>query len=91
MKNQLRPCMIIDRPQVLRDNVHVGGAHASQKGGEATVTTLAKELNAYAAEYARLADEAWTRDYGREKEKGTEHHLNLKIYGCENGQKEDAA
>ncbi len=82
MTNKLRPCMIIDRPQVLRDNVRAGGAHASQGGGEATVTTLAGELNAYAREYAALADEAWVSEYGMKKEKGTEGHLDLKVYGC---------
>lgn len=91
MANRLRPCMIIDRPQVLRDNVQFGQASASQKGGEATVTTLAEELNEYAREYTNLADEAWVTEYGRERETGTEGHLDLRIYGCGNGKKQQAA
>jgi len=91
MHNKLRPCMVIDRPQVFRDCVHAGGARASQRGGEATVTTLARALNDYARRYAELADEAWITEFGQERETGTEHHLELKIYGCENGRTKTAA
>jgi len=75
MKNRLRPCMIIDRPQVLRDVVAKAGAKASQGGGWDTVTKLAPALDEYARRYAEITEEAWKREYGEEVETGTEHHI----------------
>lgn len=75
MKNRLRPCMIIDRPQVLREVVARTGARPSQGGGWDTITRLAPALDAYARRYAEITEEAWEKEYGEEREKGTEHHI----------------
>ncbi len=57
--NLLRPCMIIDNPNVLREVVKESGAYPTHEGAETIVNDLAPQLNQYAEEYARLADKAW--------------------------------
>ncbi len=73
--NLLRPCMVIDRPQVLRDVVASNGAVPSQGGGWDTVTTLGPQLDAYAREYEKIATQIWDNEYKGPKETGTEHHI----------------
>ncbi len=75
MTNRLRPCMIIDRPQVLRDVVYKAGAQASQGGGWDTLTKLAPALDEYARGYAEITEKAWREEYGGQPESGTEHHI----------------
>lgn len=75
MKNRLRPCMIIDRPQVLRDVVALSGAKASQGGGWDTITKLAPALDEYAKKYAEITEDAWEKEYGEKREENTEHHI----------------
>jgi len=76
MKNRLRPCMIIDRPQVLRDVIARSGAKPTQQGGEATLTTLAPALNDYAKKYAEIAEEAWEKEYSQPREVDIEYHID---------------
>ena len=57
--NLLRPCMIIDNPAVLREVVKEGGAYPTHDGAETIINELAPSLDQYAAEYAKLANEAW--------------------------------
>ncbi len=73
--NLLRPCMVIDRPQVLRDVVASTGAVPSQGGGWETVTTLGPRLDDYAREYEKIATPLWDNEYKGPKETGTEHHI----------------
>ena len=73
--NLLRPCMVIDRPQVLRDVVASTGAVPSQGGGWETVTTLGPLLDEYAREYEKIATPLWDTEYKGPKETGTEHHI----------------
>ncbi|MFC1522088.1 radical SAM protein [Elusimicrobiota bacterium] len=78
MKNRLRPCMIIDRPQILRDVVACSGARATQDGGWDTITWLAPALDKYAKEYDRIASDAWKKEYKEQVEIGTGHHIGNK-------------
>lgn len=73
--NPLRPCPIIDRPQILRDIVAKFHPTPSQQGGEATITRLAGELNRYARELQALMDPVWEREYGGRREVGTDFHI----------------
>ena len=61
--NLLTPCMIIDNPQILRDVVKKFDAKPSQKGGEATVTTLSKDLDKYSENYHKIIDPVWQKEF----------------------------
>jgi len=63
--NLLRPCMIIDVPDVLRDVVNICGAHPTHKGADAIVNDLADSINVYAKEYRELADAKWAELTGK--------------------------
>ncbi len=67
-ENHLRPCSIIDNPQVLRDAVVEGSAYATHDGAETIITDLAKDLDKYAAEYKEIADKAWEQEYTPDEE-----------------------
>lgn len=61
-KNMLRPCMIIDHPEVLREIVAETGAHATDDGGEKLLTERAAALDKYSAAWGKLADKAWEQE-----------------------------
>lgn len=76
MTNPLRPCMIIDRPQVLRDHVQRFGAKPSQPGAETILTgKLAAEIDGIATEWKGYADKIWAENYGGLPEVDTDHHI----------------
>jgi len=75
IENPLRPCPIIDRPQILRDTVAKFHPKPSQQGGEAVVTDLAPELNHYARDLRDIMDPVWEREYGGRREVGTDFHI----------------
>lgn len=58
-ENLLRPCMIIDNTQVLRDVVVSCGARPTHAEAERLITDFGPALDAYAAAYKPIADEAW--------------------------------
>ena len=62
-KNLLRPCPIIDHPQVLRGLVKKFGAKPTHEGAETILTDLAEHLDGYSAELARVYDPIWAREY----------------------------
>ncbi|MDD3777214.1 MAG: radical SAM protein [Actinomycetota bacterium] len=66
--NHLRPCTIIDNPQVLRDIVAESGAYATHDGAETIITDLAKELDQYSEDYKKVADKAWAEEYEPQEE-----------------------
>ncbi|MEN6429235.1 MAG: hypothetical protein ABFC80_00090, partial [Coriobacteriales bacterium] len=57
--NLLRPCMIMDHPQILRDAVAASGAHPTHEGAEVLLGEFAPMLDAYAETYRPIADKAW--------------------------------
>jgi MoaA/NifB/PqqE/SkfB family radical SAM enzyme len=57
--NLLRPCMIIDHPNVLREIVAENGAHPTHHGAETIITDLAEALDQYAEEFSKLVDPVW--------------------------------
>ncbi|MBN2169510.1 MAG: radical SAM protein [Actinobacteria bacterium] len=57
--NLYRPCMIIDVPEVLREVVSACDAHPTHEGAEAIISDLAPELDKYAEDYRKMADQAW--------------------------------
>ncbi len=57
--NMLRACMIIDRPEILREHCHRCGAKPTHAGGESILTTLADDIDKYALGVKELYDSAW--------------------------------
>jgi len=57
--NLLRPCMIIDVPEVLREVVTVCGAHPTHYGADAVINELAQDMDRYSETYHRMADTKW--------------------------------
>ena len=64
-KNMLRPCVIIDHPETLRETVAEYGAYPTHDGAETLITEMADYLDNYTVEYGKLADEAW-KHYGKQ-------------------------
>jgi len=60
--NHLRPCMIIDHPEILREAVREHGARPTYDGGEALLEKAADALDAYAAHWGKLADNEWVAE-----------------------------
>jgi MoaA/NifB/PqqE/SkfB family radical SAM enzyme len=60
--NYLRPCMIIDHPQVLREAVRESGAYPTYEGGQGLLTRCASGLDAIAADWGRVADREWVEE-----------------------------
>lgn len=61
--NLLRPCMIVDCPDVLEEVVRECGARPTHPGAETIITDLREPIRKYAAAYARYADRAWESEY----------------------------
>ncbi len=59
--NLLRPCMVVDHPDLLRTLVDQSEARPTFEGADAIVLKPAvrKQMDAYAREWAALAEEAW--------------------------------
>jgi len=58
--NYLRPCMIIDHPEILREIVAEGGARPTHPGAEDILQgPMAEKIDANAAAYAEIADAEW--------------------------------
>ena len=58
-ENLLRPCLLVDKPELGRRLALETGAHFTHPGAEALFTTLAPAMDRFAEAYALLADKAW--------------------------------
>jgi hypothetical protein len=72
--NLLRPCMLIDHPDVGREIFASEGAYATHDGAEEIFTGLADSMDEYAAAYGEIADPAWEEEF-------KDHPLKTKITG----------
>ncbi|MBW1699971.1 MAG: radical SAM protein [Deltaproteobacteria bacterium] len=61
--NHLRPCMIIDNPQVMREVIQKTGARFTHPGAEEIYTVHKDKMDAYAARWGELADRIWKTEY----------------------------
>lgn len=61
--NLLRPCMLIDHPEVGRELFAAEGAYATHEGADEIFTVLAGQMDAYANDYAAIADEVWQEEF----------------------------
>jgi MoaA/NifB/PqqE/SkfB family radical SAM enzyme len=57
--NLLRACMIIDRPEVLREYFERYGVRPTHDGAETIVTSLSSDIDRYAGNIAPIFDHAW--------------------------------
>jgi hypothetical protein len=60
--NTLRPCPIIDHPQVMWSIIQQHGAKATHRGAEKTFTTFMPESNEYSAKVAEIMDDFWEKE-----------------------------
>ena len=66
--NHLRPCMIIDNPDVMRDVIKRNRCYFTHPGAEEIYTFRSKYMDNYAKAYAPLADWVWKEEYLNLKE-----------------------
>lgn len=64
--NLLRPCMLIDHPEVGRELFRTEGAYSTHDGAAEIFTDLAREMDDYAGRYGEIADPAWEREFAAE-------------------------
>ncbi len=57
--NLLRPCMLIDRPDVFRQYAREHGARPTHPGAETLIEDLAPGLDRHARAWAKIADQRW--------------------------------
>ena len=65
-ENLLRPCMLIDHPEVGREMFDSAGAYATHDGAAEIFTGLAESMDDYAGRYAEIADQAWEKEFSGE-------------------------
>ena len=61
--NLLRPCMLIDHPEVGRELFASEGAYPTHEGADEIFVGLADKMDAYSKDYAAIADEAWEEEF----------------------------
>ncbi|MBT1071463.1 radical SAM protein [Pelotalea chapellei] len=61
--NLLRPCMLIDHPEVGREIFASEGAYPTHDGAEEIFTVLAGEMDTYSRAYGKIADAVWETEF----------------------------
>jgi len=59
--NMLRPCPMLENPQLLREMIERTGAHSSNLEGAETVEELCGRCDAYAEHWKPVADDLWEK------------------------------
>lgn len=62
-ENLLRPCMLIDHPEIGREFFQSPGVYATHNGAEQIFTGLAENMDGYAGRYGEIADQAWEKEF----------------------------
>jgi MoaA/NifB/PqqE/SkfB family radical SAM enzyme len=62
--NLLRPCMLIDHPEVGRELFRAEGAYPTHEGADGIFNELAPAMDRYATDYGAIADAAWEKEFG---------------------------
>ncbi|MGI5849676.1 MAG: radical SAM protein [Christensenellales bacterium] len=72
VENLLRPCMIIDHPEILKEIIEKYGAKETHDGAATIINELYEQLMKNAEEWKTISDEIWKRDFSWKKvpEKG---------------------
>ncbi|MCF0146165.1 MAG: radical SAM protein [Eubacterium sp.] len=66
-RNHLRPCPMLENPDLLRDMVKRSGAHGTNAESEETADHLCAKCDDYAKEWAPVADEIWASQFHMKK------------------------
>ena len=61
-QNHLRPCPMLENPELLRDMVKETGAHQTNLESPESVDHLCEKCDAYAKEWSNVADEEWASE-----------------------------
>ena len=78
-RNHLRPCPMLENPEILQELVHKTNAHSTDLESPETVEHLCGKCKEYAAKWGPVADEIWNR---------TEHKIpKYQNYAPENREK----
>ncbi len=78
-RNHLRPCPMLENPEILQELVHKTNAHSTDLESPETVEHLCGKCREYAAKWGPVADEIWNR---------TEHKVpRYQNYASENREK----
>jgi len=72
LNNLLRPCMLIDRPEIGREMVSRPGVYFTHPGAEIFFSHLSESIDQYAMEYGTIADPVWEEILQRQRGKGGE-------------------
>lgn len=64
-KNLLRPCMMIDNPEVIREVANKTGARPTDEGADMMLNDkeFQEKIDKIASEFAPVADEVWEKDF----------------------------
>ncbi len=62
--NHLRPCPMLENPQMLREMIEKTGAHSTDLESRETVEHLCAKCDAYAANWKPTADKLWNCTHG---------------------------
>ena len=62
-QNHLRPCMIIDNPEIAREIIEETKARFTHPGADEIYTSRARELDEYARRYADFIEPIWEHEY----------------------------
>ena len=65
-KNHLRPCPMLENPELLQKMVHETGAHSTDLQSPESVEHLCEKCKSYAANWQPTADEIWSHTKIRE-------------------------
>lgn len=68
-ENLLRPCMLIDRPEISREMASWPGVYFTHPGAEAFFNHLSAFVDQYSEEYGTIADRVW-EEMSRERRGG---------------------
>jgi len=67
-ENLLRPCAIIDRPEVSRNAISEHNAYFTHEGAEIIYQDLAYEIDEYAKSFGVVADSLWEKYFSSKEE-----------------------
>ena len=62
-ENHLRPCMILDNPEIMREIIAATNPRFTHPGAEEIYTERAQDLDAYARKFAAFIEPVWEEEY----------------------------
>ena len=67
-KNLLKPCLIVDNTDFIKDAVYSTSSMPTNKDSELIFTDLSPYLSKYQNEYSNIIDSIWEEEYASYKE-----------------------